>query len=517
MAKDMRDYWVAIVFAVIISSITLYVLLHRQINLDVAWFVYSAGQVLDGSQWGVDIKDINTPFAVWIYLPFVVLARVINIESILFFKVALTALICLEIVVLYQLFSRILNKEDGWVKWVVFILLSGGISLGPGYTFGQREHIIVLLFLPYLLVSVEYVNNRSIALPARILSTILAGLGLLIKPYYVLLAILLELYIAYRTKNTVDGHRRKIEILTLVSILMGGLIVLWLFYPAYISTLNELLKYYLIYDQVPIAKLLFPWIWVIIPLVGLHYYLYNGKFKTLRDFIALGLVGSYSFYLMQQKGWEYQSYFARIMLMLLISLIVLELYFFKGYVERWVKKNAILGKAVLTVAIIVWGFFYLNISYSEAWIFGTSKKHEWFEELKSYLMDRKSSIKSMYLVSTNVYPSFPLVNETQLKWAGSLNCLCYLDYSMTSAGRRYYLPQKILDIVSKDLEMNKPDIIIFDQSHFKQGIDEQVYDFYPEMEKEPSGRFREMMDKYYFDRSVYSLDGLIGYDLYLRK
>ncbi len=44
-------------------------------NVDVSWLIVVSERLLDGERLTVDVMEVNPPFSVWLYMPFVVLER----------------------------------------------------------------------------------------------------------------------------------------------------------------------------------------------------------------------------------------------------------------------------------------------------------------------------------------------------------------------------------------------------------------------------------------------------------
>ena len=65
----------------------------------------------------------------------------------------------------------------------------------PGQDFGEREHLLLLLALPYLLLAAARAVGREIPASHAVAIGLLAAAGLLIKPHFVLLWLAIEGYL----------------------------------------------------------------------------------------------------------------------------------------------------------------------------------------------------------------------------------------------------------------------------------------------------------------------------------
>jgi hypothetical protein len=171
--------------------------LGQTINNDVAWYIHSAGALLDGGRLYDDIFfEVNPPLMLYLTLPGALLARLTGWFAADAYLLTVFAAIALAL----WLASRVLADRPTAERRT--ILLAAGLVLGllPAGDFGQRSHVMLVLTLPYLLL----LARRLPAVPAcgrRLALAIgaVAGLGCAIKPHYLLLPAALELLLLART------------------------------------------------------------------------------------------------------------------------------------------------------------------------------------------------------------------------------------------------------------------------------------------------------------------------------
>ncbi|MHB1947949.1 MAG: hypothetical protein ACYCQI_07540 [Gammaproteobacteria bacterium] len=129
----------------------------------------------------------------------------------------------------------------------MFYFLVAGIAavliILPNLSFGQREHLWILLSLPYLFAAVLRLSHKSINLFFAIMIGIFAGAGFAIKPYFLITFILLELFFIYKRKNLLGWARP--ESLCVLGVIMTYMWSIYKFFPDYLATVVPmLLKYY---------------------------------------------------------------------------------------------------------------------------------------------------------------------------------------------------------------------------------------------------------------------------------
>lgn len=131
------------------------------INHDEAYLMALAGRLLDGGQFGKDIMDMNPPHVWWISAMPVWLARQIGLRLDVAASVFTVAMAVLSVAAVARLTA---TAGLGRVPRSLFLALAALLVLFiPGYDFGQREHWMVLLTLPYIVARGCRLNNSAIS------------------------------------------------------------------------------------------------------------------------------------------------------------------------------------------------------------------------------------------------------------------------------------------------------------------------------------------------------------------
>ncbi|MEO1967292.1 MAG: glycosyltransferase family 87 protein [Sphingomonadaceae bacterium] len=155
---------------------------HRLVNHDVAYLTWVADKVMHGAVFGVDIQELNPPLAFIIYSPAALLAQWTGYPHAIKLCIAALALVSMAVV------AKTAPKN------LTLPLIAGlGLFLAIGFPreFGQREEIAMFLLAPYVAGYAR--QNRW-----NVVSGVMAGIGACIKPYFLLVPIILL------------AHRRKI-------------------------------------------------------------------------------------------------------------------------------------------------------------------------------------------------------------------------------------------------------------------------------------------------------------------
>jgi hypothetical protein len=119
-------------------------------NNDNAWLLYTASRVVDGARLYVDVVEINPPLIIWLEIPIVWLARSSGLAPVEVFRAVVlggalaSATACNWIA--GRAFPSMRSSQ-------AFFLVALALIALPVSWFGQREHLLMILVLPYLYLS----------------------------------------------------------------------------------------------------------------------------------------------------------------------------------------------------------------------------------------------------------------------------------------------------------------------------------------------------------------------------
>jgi hypothetical protein len=166
------------------------------VNHDAAWILEGAARLLAGGRFGVDVIDVNPPLAWWVALAPAAVARVTE------WPVAVTAAVFVGLLGAGALATaiRLLPRERAWRQGRAGLALVGIylLLIMPGYDFGQREHLMAILGLPYILLRGA---ERPPPAAAAFAIGLAGGLGFCLKPYFLLVPLGIEAWRWLRTRK----------------------------------------------------------------------------------------------------------------------------------------------------------------------------------------------------------------------------------------------------------------------------------------------------------------------------
>ncbi len=168
-------------------------------NHDEAWFLHGSGWLLDGAQLGIDLDDINPPLVWWFCVPLVWLARHtgLRVDHVATLFTVMTAALSLGAV------QRLIKTDVATTpaQRALVPVAAVLVLFLPGYDFGQREHWMVLLTLPYVVARCRRGDGANLSAGTAIAIGCTASLGFCTKPHFLLVPIALEIWLLARTRR----------------------------------------------------------------------------------------------------------------------------------------------------------------------------------------------------------------------------------------------------------------------------------------------------------------------------
>lgn len=192
------------------------------LNHDVAYFVALAGRLLDGGSFGREIMDMNPPHVWWFSAVQVWIARQVGlrIDAVASVFTALMAALSLITV------ERLVNFER-MARNLFVPLVASLVLFAPGYDFGQREHWMLLLTLPYIVACGYRLSGTPLPPSSGVVIGIAACVGFCLKPYLLLVPVACEIWILARTRQPSLLLRPETVAMAITGLVYAGLIVVY--------------------------------------------------------------------------------------------------------------------------------------------------------------------------------------------------------------------------------------------------------------------------------------------------
>ena len=276
------------------------------INWDVSWDILVSKRLLAGGTYTQDFFDLNPPLIFYLLAPAAILSKVTIMSTITALRFYIFFLASVSLACCYFLTRKIFREQDAAIRYAFLVTIAFVFLIPAEFDFGQREHLMLILSLPYLLTIVARLQGNSLHWLFALGVGLCAGLGFAIKPYFLLIPTLVELYYIVKTKNLFAWVR--IETITLLLFLISYLVLIFIYYPDYIHFVVPLSApfYYAGFSQ--------PWSIVIFtaPVLACYlmlvFYLFHytkNTYSILNHVLLLTCIGFLISYFFQRTFWNY--------------------------------------------------------------------------------------------------------------------------------------------------------------------------------------------------------------------
>jgi hypothetical protein len=207
---------------------------------DQMWCLYAAQQVLHGTElYGPRLLESNPPLVVWMLLLPDGFAGLLHLPISLVFKLCVVATevaVALTCVILLRRSQPSLSRSRLWALAFAFLCIFGAM---PARDFGQRDHLLALLFLPYVLAAGLDFQVQPVARWARVAIGCVAGLGLCLKPHHLLVPIAIEAVLLLKRRT---AYRVRAESIAVAFTCLLYLAAIRLFTPLYLTGILPILR-----------------------------------------------------------------------------------------------------------------------------------------------------------------------------------------------------------------------------------------------------------------------------------
>jgi hypothetical protein len=196
------------------------------LNWDVSWLMHASAKLLAGGTYAKDFFELNPPLILYLYLPAIFITKVFGVTIIIALRAYFFLLGTLSLYLCHRLSLKFFCDDN---KTAAFFLgtIATAFFILPLEQFGQREHFLIILTLPYLLSVSCQLDEPRCKQDFAIMIGLLAGLGFAIKPYFLITFLAVECYYMVRTRSFYAWFRT--EVLTIMMVIVFYLsIVCWL-------------------------------------------------------------------------------------------------------------------------------------------------------------------------------------------------------------------------------------------------------------------------------------------------
>ncbi len=467
------------------------------LNHDVAWYLHAAGRVLAGRRLYVDVVEINPPLIVWLNFAPIGLARAAGISEVAALRLLVLGLVAGSLLATREALRLALPDRPSARRPTLALALFALVPLA-GYDFGQREHLMFALFLPYLVLASARARGRAAGVGLSWAVGLMAGVGLALKPHFALPWVAVEAWLAWETRGERGRGWRwawpRPEVVAVVASGLAYAAAVLAIAPEYRDVVRWARPVYAGAVPASLPDLLGR------PATGLTLFALLG-FAAVRPrgdgregpasllVAALGLLG---IAFLQAKGFPYHFYPPLAAATIAIGLLA------AGPApapasadDRGRRRAVLLTRGVLAAVVIL--TVALRANESRLWRGRPGESDTDVGRMIRLARGPGGEPRTLFVFSPAVAASFPLVTYAGAGWASRHPCLWFLT-ALHPAG----LPaskgptpamgrteRHLFDSVVADLLRDRPDLLIVDEAGAKPAFGGGRFDFLAYYSRDP--------------------------------
>jgi hypothetical protein len=430
-------------------------------NTDVSWLLTLGEKILAGQRLYVDLVEVNPPASILLYLPAIVIGRILEVppewvvDGLVFLAISLSLWIAGRIAARAGIFHGI--DGCGLTACATAVL-----AILPAQTFGEREHIALIALLPALAVYAARAKGASPAPDSAIVAGLSAGLAIIIKPHFAMGIVAAVIATMLCTKSWRPLAATENWIAGGLTVLYGAFVAVA--FPSFPTDIIPLVNAVYVPIRRPFATLVgSPGIWLsAAALLGLVVMKRRAVVSPPYCLLWATACGFFFAFLIQGKGWPYHSY-------PMLALVIIALG--TAAAERKSTTPATLtirhgidrlGPMVLVEVAIVVGFVWMNLATD------TAALVEPIRRIKPH--------PTMLAITPDIAVGHPLVRRLGGRWAGSTSSLWItagvlqrqwneaLDAATRERLEAYMARDRTM--LSEDIRRERPDIVLVDEIAF---------------------------------------------------
>jgi hypothetical protein len=521
---------VPLVLTAVIIGLGMLVQFSSAMGHDLSWLLYAAGRMVAGADiYGLDLFEWNQPMILWALAPAVEISERHGVSIFTSARLWIGTLGGVGLLLSAVIARYALAEERPMVRRYLIAVIAYALFILPGDAFGQREHIIMMLLMPELLLLCAHAGNWAVPKKWVALAGIAAGLAISVKPQYGLVVLGWEIYLVTR-RGMLFFVRRDLVLLVLVGLAYWTAVLVLA--PGYLGHVVPLaVDSYWVY-QTPLHLIVKVEDWgllvaavAVVPLVW-------GR-RDLREYALVLLVvatGLYGVALLQGTGWPYHLLPFRMVLLLLAFLPALRLLGgWRGEAVRviweegddgderattlgppkeiglvWQILGALsVGMGVTAAVLSLPNPLRDTIEAGEAWRRGRTLGH--VAAVERGLREHAAG-GSVWVVSPSLVTIFPAVLHADVEWssrfAGQFLPAVVARYERQdprvperlSAARVEEIERFVRDAAIEDLRRRPPELILMDRVKRKKVFRGVPFDFLEFFLEDP--RFAEIWSRY---------------------
>jgi hypothetical protein len=276
------------------------------LNHDVSWLMEASRRMSQGGTYSADYFENNPPMILYLYIPPVILAKLFSLNSVVAMRLYVYFVAALSLIVCYDLLKKIFSGRDEFFSRYLLVVLAITFLILPANDFAQREHLALVLTMPYFLLAAYQLEGKTIAPFFAAMIGIMSGLGFAIKPYFLAPLLFVELYYMYCKRSLFASMRPDFQAIMLV--MVSYVLIVFLANPDYMFVVLPFVwRWCHLSDVLPWAIILSVNTFYFICAALIFYFIQRNTnpYKKVMSVLVLAILGYLLSYFMQLNSYKY--------------------------------------------------------------------------------------------------------------------------------------------------------------------------------------------------------------------
>ncbi len=339
---------------------------------DVGFLIHAAKKLAAGGSYSTQFFETNPPMILYLYMPIVWIANISQGSEYVIARVYVMILVAVSLFLSDRCATTLLEQQPlvrgGLLVMIILVLL-----FLPANQFAQREHMMMILTMPYwFLAAARFTSVSPIKPFYAVMIGLLAALGFALKPFFLIPLVLVECYGMLNSRRFFSWLR--VENVMICMLLPIYLVSIYRFQRDYIEVILPLVsRYYFIASKETWGAMFSrpSAIYCVLSIIAASCIASSYQNTSLARVFWLSLVGFTLAFIVPRSSWYYHTLPAVGMACCLFALLLGELaQEWIGSASTFVKKVQAAGLLLLAASAV-----FISPLYAAYLIYAVPSRH----------------------------------------------------------------------------------------------------------------------------------------------
>lgn len=452
---SVREAFERMMFALLLAAVlTLYAaqVFMFPIDDDVSWFLHALRRMWEGEVLYRDIAEPNPPLILLLYAPPLFIADALGVNPANVINGVILFLAWMSAVAAAHILRYSIHHFSGLQRRWMFLACLAVLLAVPGVNvIAQREHIFILLILPYVFLHLPSVraNPTKPSAPLLLLCAAAAALGFYLKPYFLIVWLALLLWDIKRSRSLKILFSSYHMLMVCIGMLYSA--VMLAVFPEYLRYLPLWLETYSAYTRTAANIFMQQSVYFLLALLAL--FLPLGKRILTRfdlTYLAVLVLAAFINVVVQGKLWLYSFYPVHALAFLTLS-------------------YGLISGSAPTLARLAFGCLCLCLYMLPLRLMGYGAIMEQDKKQQAIfrgVLETYAANRAIFVLGNETYPWFPLMLQTSARWGHRYSLMLMLpgiyhdDGTLTPRPGKEDQEREVLNALYEDFMRKNPALLI---------------------------------------------------------